>query len=235
MVRLTGSPGPDRFPQSSEMSNELHEYAKLMKTLPLLLGSLLIFVFAYPHALAESDLESGKRAYAQGDFVTALQSLAPLAQQGNAEAEVILGIMNLRGQGVGKDAERALKWFTSAAAQENAEAQFYVGSMYFMGAGVRHDSVRGLKLLELAADQGNADAQVFLGLIYFQGGGGVARDFVQSDVWFHLAADRGDPLAPQQVVRIERQMTPADVAKAKALAAAWKQRVRQPSDLAKSD
>jgi TPR repeat protein len=63
---------------------------------------------------------------------------------------------------------------------------------------------------------------VLLGLVYLQGNGGVARDLVQADMWFHLAASRRDPLAPRQTEATEKQMTPEEIAKAKALVAAWK-------------
>lgn len=184
---------------------------------------------------ADTNLENGKRAYKQGDYGTALKQLTPLAEQGNSDAQVILGMMTLRGQGVGRDVGRAMKWFTAAAAHGNAEGQFYVGSLYFMGAGVPHDSAKGLKWLGKSADQGNSDSQVFLGLIYFQGGGGVARDLVQADMWFHLAAERGDPLAPQQVEAAEKQMTSDELASVKALIAAWKPKTSAEPDAGKKE
>jgi len=169
-----------------------------------------------------SNLEAGKRAYQQGDYGDALKQLTPLAQKGNAEAQVVLGTMYLKGQGVAKDPSQALKWYTSSAEQGNADGQFYIGSMYLMGAGVAHDAGQGLKWLGLSANQGNSDSQVLLGLVYLQGNGGVARDLVLADMWFHLAASRGDPLAPRQTEATEKQMTPGEISKAKALVAAWK-------------
>jgi TPR repeat protein len=172
--------------------------------------------------LGKQNLEAGKRAYRQGDYTAALNQLTPLAQQGNAEAQVALGTMYLKGQGVAKNPSQALKWYTSSAEQGNAEGQFYLGSMYLMGAGVAHDAAQGLKWLGISANQGNSDSQVLLGLVYLQGNGGVARDLVQADMWFHLAASHGDPLAPRQTEATEKQMTPAEITKANALVAAWK-------------
>jgi uncharacterized protein len=172
--------------------------------------------------LGNSNLEAGKRAYQQGDYGTALKQLTPLAQKGNAEAQVVLGTMYLKGQGVAKDPSQALKWYTSSAEQGNSEGQFYLGSMYLMGAGVTHDAARGLKWLGLSANQGNSDSQVLLGLVYLQGNGGLTRDLVLADMWFRLAASRGDPLAPRQTEATEKQMTPGEISKAKVLVAAWK-------------
>jgi TPR repeat protein len=112
--------------------------------------------------------------------------------------------MYLKGQGVAKDPSQALKWYTSSAEQGNSEGQFYLGSMYLMGAGVTHDAAQGLKWLGLSANQGNSDSQVLLGLVYLQGNGGLARDLVLADVWFHLAASRGDPRPRQTVPRRAR-------------------------------
>jgi TPR repeat protein len=178
-------------------------------------------------------LDSGKRAYQQGDYAAALKELTPLAQQGSSEAQVVLGTMYLKGQGVAKDPNQALKWYTSSAELGNAVGQFYMGSMYLMGAGVPHDAAQGLKWLGISANQGNSDSQVLLGLVYLQGNGGVPRDLGQADMWFHLAASRGDPLAPRQIEAIEKQMTPEAVAKAKALAGAWKPKTWPASDPSK--
>lgn len=172
-----------------------------------------------------SNFEAGKRAYQHGDYTDALKQLTPLAQEGNSEAQVVLGTMYLKGRGVAKDPSQALKWYTESAEQGNAEGQFYVGSMYLMGAGVTHDAAQGLKWLSVSANQGNSDSQVLLGLVYLQGNGGVARDLVQADVWFRLAASGGDPLAPRQTDAIEKQMTPEEITKAKALVAVWKPKI----------
>jgi TPR repeat protein len=99
---------------------------------------------------------------------------------------------------------------------------FFAGSMYLMGAGIAHDTAQGMRWLGMSADQGNSDSQVLLGLVYLQGHDGVPPDMVQADVWFQLAAARGDPLAPRQIVAVEKQMTPEEIVKAKALVAAWK-------------
>ena len=183
--------------------------------------------------LRNANLDAGKRAYQQGDYAAALKELTPLAQQGSSEAQVVLGTMYLKGQGVAKDPNQALKWYTSSAEQGNPVGQFYMGSMYLMGAGVTHDTAQGLKWLGISANQGNSDSQVLLGLVYLQGNGGVARDLVQADTWFHLAASRGDPLAPRQVEAIEKQMTSEEIAKAKASAGAWKPKTWSPSDTSK--
>jgi TPR repeat protein len=140
-------------------------------------------------ATARADLEAGKRAWDQGDYATALKELTPLAEQGNADAQVLLGLMYFRGQGVSKDPSLALKWYKAAADQGNADGQAHLGSMYLMGMGVKRNASQALKLWKLSANQGNLGAQVNLGLAY-RNLRDVPHDFVQSYMWFDLAAQR---------------------------------------------
>src|SRR6516164_1936864 len=81
---------------------------------------------------AGADLASAKRDYQDKNYDAALKESTPLAEGGNADAQVLLGRMYMMGQGVNQDRDRAMKWFKSAAAQGNAEAQFFIGSMYLL-------------------------------------------------------------------------------------------------------
>ncbi len=170
---------------------------------------------------ARADFQAGKRAYEQGDYATALEEFTALAEHGDADAQVFLGKMYLKGQGVSKDAGQAFKWFKAAAEQRNAEGQFYLGSMCFMGIGMARDTPQALKWLHLSAEQGMPDAQLLLGMAYMRGRD-APRDVVQAEMWLHLAAAQRDPLASKLRDKLEEQMTPDQIAKARALAAAWK-------------
>ena len=165
---------------------------------------------------ALADLEAGKRAYEQRDYRTALKELKPLAEQGNPEAQALLGLMYNLGRGVPFDVGQAMKWFKAAADQGNAEGQCRLGSLY-----LRTDTAQGLRLLKLSAEQGFADAYLMLGLAYMNLKD-APLDLVQADMWLQLAAAGGDPLAAKQGARAEGQMTPDHVARARLLAAAWK-------------
>jgi len=95
-----------------------------------------------------ADLESGKRAYDQKDYATAFKEFAPLADQGQAEAQLYLGKMYMMGQGVLKDTDKAIRWFKASAYKGNADAQFFLGSIYLLP---KKDIAEGLKWLRLAA------------------------------------------------------------------------------------
>jgi hypothetical protein len=64
---------------------------------------------------AAADLASAGRAYEQKDYATAFKELTPLAEQGNPDAQLILGKMYLKGQGVLKDPDQAIHWFKASA------------------------------------------------------------------------------------------------------------------------
>lgn len=166
-----------------------------------------------------ADLESGKRAYDLKDYAAAFKELSPLAEQGNAEAQVILGKMYLMGQGVLKDPGEADKWFKASAQQGNADAQFYLGAPSVL----QHvDVAEGLKWLWLSAEQGNQDAQLLLGQAYLQGFKELPRDLVQAEMWLRLAGRNNLPFYQIQLQGAEHQMNAAQIARGKALAEAWK-------------
>ena len=168
---------------------------------------------------AGADLESARRAYEQKDYASAFKELTPLAEKGNADAQLLLGKMYMRGQGVLKDDDQAVKWFRASATQGNADAQFFLGSMYLLP---HKDIAEGVKWLRLSADQGEQDAQYLLGKAYLQGDKELPRDPVQAEMWLQLAAKDNLDFYHNELLGAEKQMTADQVAKGTALAAAWK-------------
>ena len=73
------------------------------------------------------------------------------AVQGDALAQLNLGILCFNGRGVPQDYTEAAKWHHKAADQGNAQAQLNLGVMYARGQGVPPDYVESLKWLILAA------------------------------------------------------------------------------------
>jgi TPR repeat protein len=67
--------------------------------------------------------EDGMAAYNRGDYVPAMAVFRALAEQGNAEAQTLLGVMYRRGQGVKRSSARAYLWFNRAASGGNARAK----------------------------------------------------------------------------------------------------------------
>ncbi len=186
--------------------------------------SLAVFAWACMLLLcvsvsAGADLKSAKRAYEQKDFAGAVKELTPLAEQGNADAQLLLGEMYMKGQGVLKDPGQAMKWFRASGEQSNANAQFFLGAMYLLPG---KDIIEGMKWLRLSAEQGQQDAQLLLGKTYLQGAKGVPRDPVQAEMWLRLAAEHNLPFYQNELQVAEQQINAAQIAKGKALADAWK-------------
>lgn len=80
------------------------------------------------------DFEDGHAAYMHGDVETALRLWVPIAEQGNADAQYMLGLMYFNGRVVPKDEPQAAKWLQLAAAQGNADA-IYLLDLMSPGAG----------------------------------------------------------------------------------------------------
>src|SRR5260370_32168174 len=91
---------------------------------PLILGGLMLAaqILGLPGAVA-GPWEDGTAAYNRGDYVPAIRLFRPLAEQGNAKAQNMLGVMYRRGHGVARNSVRAFVWFSRAAARGDATAK----------------------------------------------------------------------------------------------------------------
>jgi TPR repeat protein len=67
--------------------------------------------------------EDGMAAYNRGDYMPAIRLFRPLAEQGNAKAQNVLGVMFRKGEGVPKNPARAHMWFSFAAKRGQASAR----------------------------------------------------------------------------------------------------------------
>ena len=67
--------------------------------------------------------EDGMAAYNRGDYMPAIRLFRPLAEQGNAKAQHLIGLMYHRGEGVARSKVRAFAWFSMAAAHGDREAK----------------------------------------------------------------------------------------------------------------
>jgi TPR repeat protein len=62
-------------------------------------------------------------AYNRGDYLPAIQVFRAMAEQGNAKAQSVLGVMYRRGQRVARNSVRAFVWFSRAAAGGDTKAK----------------------------------------------------------------------------------------------------------------
>jgi clan AA aspartic protease (TIGR02281 family) len=116
-----------------------------------------------------------------------------LAEGGDAQAQIRMGIMYSQGTGVTQDLKEAVKWFRLAADKGNAEALSFLGAIFHDGGqGIAQDYREAAKWYRLAAQKGDADAEDTLGDIFYTGGAGVTQDFKEAAKWYRLAADHGN-------------------------------------------
>jgi hypothetical protein len=156
-----------------------------------------------------------------------LRLARPLADEGDARAQSLLGLLYYRGQGVEQDFAAAATWFRKAADQDDAPAQFHLGVMFSKGEGVPQDKAQAMKWFHSAADLGDAQAQYNLGLSYTNGDGD-EPDNVRAHMWFNLAAAHFPPsdtsdrnTAAKQRDLVAAKMTPQQIAEALRLAREW--------------
>ena len=110
--------------------------------------------------LACADFEGGKAAYRRGDYAGAYQGLKALAEQGDAEAQAMLGHLYYTGYGgVPQDYFESAKWYRKAAEQGNVDAQARLGVMCGKGQGVPQNDAEAEKWLRIAAVRGHNHAQ----------------------------------------------------------------------------
>ncbi|MDE2118788.1 MAG: sel1 repeat family protein [Betaproteobacteria bacterium] len=143
-------------------------------------------------------LLDAERAYAEGNFEKAAKIYRSLAEQGDAEAQLILGSMYDIGLGGPQNYIEAVKWYRMAAEQGNARAQSKLGSMYDIGLGVSQDYIEAIKWWRMAAEQGDDVAQLSLGRVYDHGRG-VPKDFKEAVEWYRLAAEQGNVFAQEKL------------------------------------
>jgi uncharacterized protein len=186
----------------------------------IIAATLLMLSLAAP--VAAGPLDDARAAIKVGNYATAVRVTRSLAEQGDAEAQTLLGGIYSYGVGVPQDHAEALKWYRLAANQNFAEAQFSLGAVYTSGEGVPRNYAEALKWYRLAADQNFAEAQFNLGLMYAQGNGVVPPDNVLAHMWLNLSAAQGLKQAETSRDRVQRLMTPAQIAEAQKLAREWK-------------
>jgi len=162
-------------------------FKKVSLTFILLVPLLLLT--AMP-AVAEDDFSAGVKAYIAKDYKIALKIFKKSAEQGDASAQLLLGAMYAKGQGVVQDYKKAVKWYRKSAGQGFAPAQYNLGLMYHKGYGVIQNYKEALKWFRKSAGQGFAPAQYNLGLMYRQGQG-VPQDYKEAVKWYRKSAQQG--------------------------------------------
>lgn len=131
------------------------------------------------------DQENGER-----DIVEAVKWYKKAAELGHRDAQHLLGVLYVTGDGVPLDFAEAEKWLLKSAEQGNIAAQHDLG-LTLRKQQKYEDS---LKWFLRAAEAGNVHAQLQVAKIYEQGIG-VAVSPQDAFKWCERAAQQGDALA----------------------------------------
>jgi TPR repeat protein len=159
------------------------------------------------------DFDAGQAAFDANDYATALREWEPLAEQGNARAQVKLGLMYRKGNGVPQDYAEAAIWYKKAAELGDAKGQVILGIAYSSGLGVPQDYAEAAKWYRKAAEQGDAGAQDLLGRMHARGEG-LPQDYATAHMWLNLASGNGSAVSASLRDDLATKMTLGDVTEA---------------------
>jgi hypothetical protein len=156
---------------------------------------LLLLAGASPAISAE--IEIAAPAIKESMKLSPKQEIAALTKKANAgdvRAQNQLGVMYAEGNGVAKDAAKAMLLFRKAVAHGHSDAQYNLGSMYDNGEGVAKDAIKAVEWYHKSATQGHSDAQFSLALAYANSKG-VSKDAAVAVTWLQKSAAQGHSFA----------------------------------------
>ena len=111
----------------------------------------------------------GCRMFAEGNWEEAVSWFCKAAEQGDAEAQLHLGVMYSEGLGVEQSIEKAAEWYRRAAEQGNADAQVVLGCCYEFGDGLPIDFKKAALWYGRAGKQGHEKAAAALERLRLKG------------------------------------------------------------------
>ena len=113
---------------------------------------------------------------------------------GKSEAKYQLGFRYSTGDGVEKNANKAVDLWNKSAQNGNVNSQVSLGFAYLHGEGISQDFSKAIYFMNKAAEQGKADVATYLGGIYFNGEY-TPKDIPKAIDYFSSAAALNEPQA----------------------------------------
>lgn len=124
---------------------------------------LIPALFTILPAAALADLDAGRAAITEGDYELAMEEFRLSAQEGDDDAEEMIGVLYAMGLGVEQDYRRAFEWYMRASIRGHAGAQSGLGWYYELGMGMpERDMVRAHMWYAISAAGGDIDAALSL-------------------------------------------------------------------------
>lgn len=104
-------------------------------------------------------VDNGVVAFKKGDYAQAISILAPLAERGNATAQLTMGTMYAFGSGVARDRTKASALLAESLDERTGEFYLWVARSFETGDGVAKDEAEAQEWYKLAAHVGNEEAK----------------------------------------------------------------------------
>jgi hypothetical protein len=137
------------------------------------------------------NIDEAEDLFLSEDYAKALKIIEPLAKQGDAKAQHLLGTMYREGLGVRKNKAKALSWLRRAGEQNYIRAFLNLYQIYKDGEGTKKDNDEALKWIRKAAEQGDDNAMTEIVDIYRKGQG-VKKDDAEALKWLRRSAEQGN-------------------------------------------
>jgi TPR repeat protein len=160
-----------------------------------------------PENVIAARYESGRMAFLFGKFDIALKAWEPLAQLGYNKAQASLAWMYHTGNGVKRDLQQAIGWYTLAAEQNHAIAQNNLATFYENGLEVIPDEKAAFILYKKSAESGYSFAQYNLGRMYAEGRG-TPKNIKEAKYWWRSASRHKVKKATEALVALEKKPLP---------------------------
>jgi hypothetical protein len=116
-----------------------------------------------------------------------IKEVTPIAEEGDVNAQYVLGSCYYWGIFEDNEFQEAKKWLLKAANQGHCDSQLYLSFIFLQ----QHNYEEGFIWTSLAAEGGNSQAQNNLSVLYYNGTG-VEENTEEAIRWAKLAAEQGD-------------------------------------------
>jgi TPR repeat protein len=220
LLAMTGAAVAGQL-EDGQAAIKRHDYANAMRLLePLAEQGNADAQYEVAKMYARSDVADIPGDYGfHFDSAKALKFFKLAAMQGHVLAMVALSEAYIHGWwGTKRDPVEGGKWQLMAAEKGYPSAQYFVGIGYYY----KHNYAEAFTWLSRAAEQGEEISQNMLGILYLNGQG-APQDYATAHMWFNLsAAASGNPFAVANRAKVEKLMTPDQMAEAQRMAREWK-------------
>ncbi len=187
----------------------------------LLKAALFTAIFSCA-GLANAELISNVPLDVSRFELMSVSDLSARAAQGNDHAQFYLAKRLQKGEGMAKNTQQAIQWYTRAAEQGVAPAQLNLAIMYLRGEGVQPNIQQARKWLEKAAMRGDNRASYTLALLDEK-----QKNLVDAYKWYDLAARDGmldekvRNKARGKIGQLALNLSSSDIASARSQADTW--------------